>query len=430
LPRFVDNEIANLREGQRLGYSAPKRTVQNVIRQIDTLLATEAAESPLCEPGRRGGDPAFAQALGQVVKGTVYPALQRYRDFLAKEYASAARGTSGVSALPNGAECYAASVRAHTTLAVDAKAVHSAGLAEMSRIGAEMKLIAERSFGTSDVPALLERLRTDARFTYKSKEELISHVTSAVDRARRAMPQWFGLLPKANVVIQPHPAFREPAADQYNGPPEDGSRPGVYMISTWEPVKKSRAGSESMAFHEAIPGHHLQVAIATERQDLHPVQRFLLYDYPSLRYNGAFGEGWALYAERLADEMGLFSSDLDRLGMLSNQALRAARLVVDTGIHTLGWSREEAIEYMRSHTTAPRSFVESEIDRYIAWPGQAVGYMIGALDIRRLRDEASHRLGSRFDIRQFHDRILEDGALPMNVLRRKIEVWAAEGHPR
>jgi uncharacterized protein (DUF885 family) len=429
LPRFVDTEIANLRAGLREGLSAPRRTTAQVIQQVDALLATADAESPLLEPARRDSDPAFAAELAEVVKSSAHPALRRYRDFLEAEYAPAAREAIGVSALPGGVECYAACARAHTTLELGAKEIHELGLAEMSRIQAEMKAIAERSFRTADVPALLERLRTDPQHTYKSKEDLLLHVAAALERARAAMPRWFGLLPKAGVVIQPQPAFREPTADQYNNASEDGSRPGVYLISTWEPRKKSRCGPESTAFHETIPGHHLQAAISMERRDLHPIQRFTVYD-PALRYNGAYGEGWALYAERLADEMGLFSSDLDRLGMLSQQAWRAARLVVDPGMHVLGWSREQAIDYMMSHTTGARSEVESEIDRYIAWPGQAVGYMVGALEIRRMREEAERRLGPSFDIRRFHDRVLEDGGLPMTALRRKIELWAAAGEPR
>jgi uncharacterized protein (DUF885 family) len=429
LPRFIDVEIANLREGLKQGVSAPRGTARQVIRQIDGLLAAGETESPLLEPARRDSDPAFAAALAAVVDSSVRPALRRYRDFLEAEYAPAARDEIGVSALPDGAACYAACVRAHTTLDLDARQVHEIGLAEMSRIQEEMKGIAERSFRTSDVPALLERLRTDPQHTYRSREDLILHVTAALERARAAMPRWFGRVPKAGVVIQPQPAYREPTADQYNSPAEDGSRPGVYLISTWEPRRKSRCGPESTAFHETIPGHHLQTAIAMERRDLHPIQRFTVYD-PSLRYNGAYGEGWALYAERLADEMGLFSSDLDRLGMLSQQAWRAARLVVDPGIHVLGWSREQAVEYMIRHTTGSRPEIEAEVDRYIAWPGQAVGYMIGALEIRRLREAVERRLGPRFDIRRFHDRILEDGGLPMAALRRKIENWAAAEETR
>jgi uncharacterized protein (DUF885 family) len=238
------------------------------------------------------------------------------------------------------------------------------------------------------------------------------------------MPRWFGILPGAGLVIRPQPAYREPTADQYNPPAEDGSRPGVYLISTYEPEKKSRCGPESTAFHETIPGHHLQNVIALERKDRHPLLRFGVF-LPGAVYNAAYSEGWALYAERLADEMGLFSSDMDRLGMLGQQAWRAARLVVDPGMHVLGWSRQQAIDYMLAHTTAARAEVESEVDRYIAWPGQAVGYMIGALEIRRIRGDAQQKLGPRFDIRQFHDRVLEDGSLPLPMLRQKIDRWAA-----
>jgi uncharacterized protein (DUF885 family) len=245
-----------------------------------------------------------------------------------------------------------------------------------------------------------------------------------VERARAAMPRWFGICRRRTSCCEPQPAFLEPTSDQYNGPSEDGSRPGVYLYSTWEPTKKSRCGPESTAFHETIPGHHLQGAIALERIGAHPLQRFGVYD-AGLRYNGAYGEGWGLYSERLADEMGLFSGDLDRLGMLSQMAYRAARLVVDPGLHVLGWSRERAIDYLMAHTTAARAEATSEIDRYIAWPGQATGYYIGYLEIVRLRSAAQRRLGSRFDIRAFHDRVLEDGALPIPALAAKIERWMA-----
>ena len=429
VPRYVDTEIANLKEGIRLGYTAPRSTAAAVQGQVEALLAAAAADSPLLEPARRDGDPAFAVALAAVVRDEIAPALGRFRDFLARDYRPAARAAVGVAALPDGERCYAASVRVHTTLEIPARTLHELGLREMAKIEAEMKTIAVRSFGTSDVPALLERLRTDPAYTYRSKQELTAHLLAAVARARAAMPRWFGLQPKAAVRLEPQPAFREPTADQYNGPSEDGSRPGVYLYSTWEPTKKSRCGPESTVFHETIPGHHLQGAIALERVQAHPLQRFGVYD-AALRYNGAYGEGWGLYSERLADEMGLFSDDLDRLGMLSQMAYRAARLVVDPGLHVLGWGRERAIDYLMAHTTAARSEAESEIDRYIAWPGQATGYYVGYLEIARLRAEAKRRLGAGFDIRAFHDRVLEDGALPMPALAAKIERWIASVEAR
>jgi uncharacterized protein (DUF885 family) len=422
LPRFVDLEIANLREGVRRGLTAPRVIVQGVLVQVDGLREA-TRNSPLLDPSRRDGDVTFDTALEKLVSEEVRPALSRYREFLAREYLAVARETTGIGVLPGGADCYSASLRAHTTLNIGAKEIHELGLREMTRLEDETKAIAKRSFGTSDLPTLMQTLRTDSRYTYRSKEELVARATAALARAKAAMPRWFGILPKADVEIRPHPAFREPTADQYNGPAEDGSRPGVYLISTWEPRKKSRASTEAIAFHETVPGHHLQGAIALERLDLHPVLRFTLFD-AAWRYNGAYAEGWGLYAERLADEMGLFSGDLDRLGMLSGQALRAARLVVDPGLHVLGWSRTQAVDYMLGHTDRSRAEVESEVDRYISCPGQAVGYMLGALEIRRLRAEAEERLGPRFDIRRFHDRVLEAGIVPMGALRRKIERWS------
>jgi uncharacterized protein (DUF885 family) len=220
--------------------------------------------------------------------------------------------------------------------------------------------------------------------------------------------------------VEPYAEFEERSAPgaSYNSPADDGSRPGIYKINTYEPEKQTRVGQESTAYHEAIPGHHLQLAIAQERQGAHPITRFL--------GNSGYTEGWGLYAERLADEMGLFSADLDRMGLLSNEALRAARLVVDPGMHVMGWTRQQAIDYMLQHTAEGRGAVENEIDRYIAWPGQATAYMIGNLEIRHLREMAERELGPRFDIRVFHDKVLEDGSVTLPMLRDKIERWVRE----
>jgi uncharacterized protein (DUF885 family) len=224
-------------------------------------------------------------------------------------------------------------------------------------------------------------------------------------------------LPKADVVIKPYPAFREKnAPNEYNPPAEDGSRPAVFFISAYQAEKQSRVEDESTAFHETIPGHHLQGAIALERKEIHPIGRYI--------FNSGYVEGWALYAERVADELKLFSADLDRLGMLSSQALRASRLVVDSGLHTLGWSRQQAIDYMLQHTAEGEHEVTSEVDRYIIWPGQATAYMIGMLEIRAARDEAERAQGSRFELKAFHDRVLEDGGVPLTFLRANIRAWS------
>ena len=413
LSGYLDNEIANLREGMRLGYTAPKHIVRIVVDQVRGLIATPTADQPFLAPVRAEQTKEFQQAFAVLVTKRIMPAAQRYADFLERDYLPAARDTIAVSALPHGAECYTASVRAHSSLAKSAQEVHDIGLREVARIDAEMKKIAEQTFKTSDVSALMQRLRTDRQFMFKSREQLIDYSKAAIDRARNAAPQWFGILPKADVRVEPYPAFREKnAPGEYNPPSQDGSRPGLFYISAYEPEKKSRADNESTAFHETIPGHHLQVAIALERPNIHPIGRYL--------FNSGYDEGWALYAEELADEMKLFSGELDRLGMFGSQNWRAVRLVVDSGMHALGWTRQQAIDYMLAHTTANANDAESEIDRYIIWPGQATSYMLGRLEILAAREEMRRALGDKFDIKAFHDRVLEDGSVPLTFLRAKL----------
>lgn len=416
LPKYLDTEIANLREGLRLGYSAPRGIVPIVIDQVNGLIASPPADSPFLSPVRRDESPDFARKFETLVKDQLTPAFTRYRDFLSREYLPAARTEIAVAAQPEGRECYQASVRAFSTLPAPASQIHELGLRQMDALMAEMKTIAERSFGTSDVQGLLKTMRTDRRYMFKNREELLAQSNAALARAKAAAPDWFGLLPKSDVKIEPYPKFREKSApNEYNPPAEDGSRPGTFLISAYQAERKSKSGPESTAFHETIPGHHLQVAIALERKEIHPIGRYL--------HNSGFGEGWALYAERLADEMKLYSSDLDRLGMLSSQAFRAARLVIDPGIHELGWTRQRAIDYMLAHTTEDPAGVASEVDRYIIWPGQATSYMLGMLEIRRLRDEAQQKLGPKFDIKAFHERILEDGGVPLTFLGAKVRAW-------
>ena len=418
LPKYVDTEIANLREGLKAGYSAPKGNVRLVIDQMDTLIATPTADSPFDSPSVRDKTPEFAKQFDMLVREQIVPAFKRYRDFLQHEYLPAAREAIGVSANPNGAACYDASVRYHSSLPTPAREVHATGLQEVEHLDAEMSAIGKRSFGTADVKTLLQHARTEKRYLFKSPDELIARSQAALARAKDRIHDWFGLLPKADVVIQRYPKFREKSGpNEYNPPAEDGSRPAVFFINAYEAEKKSRVEAESTAFHETIPGHHLQGAIALERRDIHPIGRYL--------GNSGYAEGWALYAERLADEMKLFSTDLDRLGMLSSQALRASRLVVDSGIHTLGWTRQQAIDFMLAHTAEDPADVVSEVDRYIIYPGQATAYMLGKLEISKARAEAQQSMGPKFGIKQFHDRVLEDGAIPVRFLHQKIRAWAA-----
>jgi len=418
LPKFLDTEIANLREGIRLGYTAPKPIVRIVIEQLRSLASTPVKDSPFDSPSLRDPTPAFKKQFDSLVANVISPATRRYADFLEKEYLPAAREAIGVVANPGGAACYDASVLYHSSSPKTAKEVHALGLQQIEKLDAEMKAIGEASFGTGDVPTLLHRLRDDPKYKFKNRDEKIAYSQAALARAKAAVPQWFGLLPKADVVIQPYPKFREKnAPNEYNPGAEDGSRPAVFFISAYQAEKQSRVEDESTAFHETIPGHHLQGSIALERKEIHPIGRYI--------FNSGYVEGWALYAERLADEMKLYSGDLDRVGMLSGQALRAARLVVDTGLHTMNWTRQQAIDYMLAHTAEGEHEIASEVDRYISWPGQATAYMIGMLEIRAARDDAEKGMGAAFDIKAFHDRVLEDGGVPLTFLRGKIRGWIA-----
>jgi len=416
LPKYLDTEIANLREGVKLGYTAPKLATRIVIDQVRSLASTPVKDSPFASPSQRDKTPEFQQQFDVLVADQINPAARKYADFLEKEYLPAAREAIPVTANPNGAACYDASVLYHSSSPKTAKEVHDLGLQQIERLMSEMKAIGEVSFHISDVPKLLAHVRSEPKYRFKSRQGKIAYSQAALARAKAAVPAKFGLLPKADVVIQPYPAFREKnAPNEYNPPAEDGSRPAVFFISAYQAEKQSRVEDESTAFHETIPGHHLQGSIALERKEIHPIGRYI--------FNSGYVEGWALYAERLSDEMKLFSSDLDRLGMLSSQALRASRLVVDSGLHTLGWSRQQAIDYMLQHTAEGEHEVASEVDRYIIWPGQATAYMIGMLEIRAARSEAEQAMGPKFDIKAFHDRVLEDGGVPLTFLRGKIRAW-------
>jgi uncharacterized protein (DUF885 family) len=417
LPKYIDAEIANLREGVRLKYTAPKLNVRIVIDQINALMSSTPADSPFMSPTQRDHDESFDKVYSALYQQRLLEAFKKYRDFLEGEYLPAAREDIAIAANPDGGSCYTASIRAFSSLPVQAKTVHETGLREVDSLTTEMRVIADRTFHTTDVPGLMQRLRSDRQFMFKGREDLIQYSQAALSRAKAAVPDWFGLLPRADVRIEPYPKYREKnAANEYNPPAEDGSRPGLFYINAYQAEKKSRGPAESTAFHETIPGHHLQMGIALERKDIHPIGRYI--------FNSGFVEGWALYAERLADEMKLYSSDLDRLGMLSSQAFRASRLVVDAGIHTMGWTRQQAIDYMLAHTAEAADDIASEVDRYIVWPGQATAYMLGMLEIQDARDLARQAMGAKFDYKAFHDRVLEDGAVPITFLSAKIRSWA------
>jgi uncharacterized protein (DUF885 family) len=419
LPRLLDTEIANARQGMRLGYTWSKSEVRRNLERMDAVLALPVDSSPFFSPAVRDSTPAFRAAFDTLVRARLVPAIRRYRAFMADEYLRGARSTIGVSATPNGTTCYRAKIRISTTVDHDPRVLHQLGLARMDTVEREMRALASKVFGDTVLPRIYERLRSDTQYTFRSGREIVTVADSAIARAKSVMPRWFGIVPRSDVRVEPFPGYLERGArlGQYSAAPNDGSRPALYRVNTYEPERRGRAMLQDITYHETIPGHHLQTAIAKERTNSHPVTRYL--------GTAAFSEGWAFYAERLADEMGLYSSDLSRMGMLSGQSLRAARLVVDAGIHALGWSRQQAIDYLSAHTMISAAQAAAEVDNYIASPGEFTAYMVGMLEILRLRTQAKQAFGDRFDIRAFHDRVLEDGSVTMPMLSAKITRWIA-----
>lgn len=420
---WVDQKIAELRRGAAEGREPVASSVRRVIAQLDELLAGSVEDWPLLLPlkAEHAGwsDAAwrtFEVALADAVRDGLRPSFARYRAYLADEVVAGARDDDhvGLCHLPGGAEIYAGLARAHTTTDWSPQQIHEIGLAEIARIDLEITELGAKVLGARDLAGTLSALRGDPSVHFASGEEIVAVAEASLARAVAAIPDWFGRLPQARCEVtrmEPHEEQHSTIA-YYREPPQDGSRPGRYYINTYAPETRPRYEAEALAFHEAVPGHHLQVAIGQELAHL-----------PAFRRHGettAFVEGWGLYAERLADEMGLYSGDLDRLGMLSFDAWRACRLVVDTGMHALGWSRDAAIQFMVDHSALAPNNISNEVDRYIGWPGQALAYKIGQLAILRLRSETEARLGSSFDIRSFHDAVLGHGALPLGTLAESV----------
>lgn len=417
IPRFIDTEIRNLRRGLDAGYLAPVTNVIAVSDQVASLIDMPLEESPFFDPAARSGDVDFIAAWRDLMESHVIPALERYAAFLDSEYRG--REVIGVSANPDGVACYDSSVRYWSSLSMGAEDIHRMGLSEMARIQAEMLDIARNHFGTDDLKALFEEMRSNPDYAFASEEAMLDYVNAAVGRAEHAMDDWFAVVPESELIVYPAPAFEKDSGGGFysSGSGED-KLVGYYKVGTWNPTGISIAGTESTAFHESWPGHHLESTITLSNETLHPVQRYMWISGTS--------EGWALYAERLADEIGLYSSELARLGMLSNEAYRAARLVVDPGLHVLGWTREEAIQYMLENTAEGYDSIAGEVDRYAAVPGQATAYLLGSLEIQRLRAHARRELGDEFDITKFHSRLLANGAVSLPMLRSEIDDWISE----
>ena len=427
IPGYLDAHIANLERGLESGRVATHDAVRRTISAMDELLARAPADWPMASPAKTAGkewpgpqSEAFARELPAIVGERVVPAYRRYREFLATRVSPRARPADkpGLMHLPGGLDAYRRCIRVHTSLEKDPREIHEIGKTEVAHFRADLAMLGKKVLGTGDIPEIQRRLRGDTAMHFRTAEEVEAKARATLARAQEAIPRWFGILPKAPCEVRVMGMHEAPNSyvAYYRQPAADGSRPGVYMINTYLPTTRTRYEAEALAFHESIPGHHLQIAIAQELTGL-----------PEFRkHQGvtAYVEGWALYSERLADEMNLYSGDLDRIGMLSYDAWRACRLVVDTGIHAMGWTRQQAIDYMRENTLLAENNIENEVDRYINWPGQALAYKLGQLEILRLRDYAKKRMGERFDIQLFHNVVLKNGAVALPVLDAEVRAWA------
>jgi uncharacterized protein (DUF885 family) len=423
---YMDAHVANLEAGLAEDKVAIRMAVEKVIEELNDLLKKPDDEWALLRP-LETGHPEWSEAdreefeeeLRASVAEVVRPAMAGYKGFLETSVLPRARANDepGLYHVPGGGDCYQQLIRVYTSLDLPAEEIHELGLKEVAKINRETEELGEIVFGIGDRMAILEKLRTDSGLYFETRDQVQAKADSALSRAKTAMVDWFGILPQADCNVVRMEPFEEKHSTiaYYRQPAVDGSRPGSYYINTYAPETRPRYEAEALAYHEAIPGHHLQIAISQE-----------LTDIPEFRkHQGvtAFVEGWALYTERLSNEMGLYSSDLDRMGMLSYDSWRACRLVVDTGMHAKGWTRDQAIQFMIENSALAKNNITNEVDRYITWPGQALAYKIGQLEIFRLREKAKTELGEDFDIKEFHDTVLRNGAVALEPLREAVDEY-------
>jgi len=425
-PRLVEEQIALMRIGLERGMTPPRVVLQGIEQTMDAHVVADPTASvfygPLADlPARvpaEDRDRLQAEAK-EVIAEAVVPGFRELRRFVVEEYIPGARTSIGASALPNGRAYYAQRVRHFTTLDKGAEEIHQIGLREVERIHAEMLQVIEQVGFEGSFAEFVELLRTDPRFYASSPEQLLEKAAFIAKRMDGKLLALFERLPRRPYTVEPVPAAIAPryTAGRYIEAAAGSTEPGRFWVNTYDLKSRPLYNLEALTLHEAVPGHHLQIALTREMDGLPPFRRHA--------YLTAFGEGWALYAEWLGLEAGFYTDPYSNFGRLNYEMWRACRLVVDTGLHAMGWSRERALEYLASHTALSRHEVQTEIDRYISWPGQALGYKMGDLEIRRLRDRAERALGSRFDVREFHDAVLRNGPVPLPVLAQSIDEYIA-----
>lgn len=423
IPRYMAQQTDWMRQGLSTGMTQPKAVLKGYEQSILSYVVVDAEQSVFYRPFSR--QPAFVSddewqqltsTAKQHITEAVNPAYQRYYEFFVAEYLPGARDTIAASDLPNGAAYYQNRLQHYTTLAMTPEQVHQIGLAEVKRIRAEMQDVIDGLGFKGSFADFIAFLRTDPQFYAKTPDELMRYAAFLAKQADAQLPKLFKTLPRTPYGVVPVPAEIAPkyTTGRYSGPSRD-DQAGFYWVNTYRLDRRPLYEMEALTLHEAVPGHHLQVALAREQSTLP--------DYRRSFYTSAFGEGWGLYSEYLGLEMGFYQDPYSNFGRLTYEMWRAARLVVDTGMHSLGWSRQQAIDFLAQNTALSMHNVTTEIDRYISWPGQALSYKLGEITIKRLRQEAEEALGERFNLREFHDVVLGNGSVPLNVLEQQVRQY-------
>lgn len=427
IPVLIDTEIANMRQGMTVGVVQPKVLMSKVIAQMDAVTRVDGAEQSLFWGPIKAMPAEFSAAdrerlsaaYTQLIDTQLLPALRKQRDFIANEYLPACRDSVSLGALPDGAAWYAYNARQSTTTTQTPAQLHATGLAEVARIHGEIRQVMAQVGFKGTLQEFFAFMQSDKQFEFADEAALLAHYRALEARVGAKVPELFSLTPKAAFEIRPIEAFRAESAagGEYMTPSEDGKRPGIFYVNTFDLPTRKTWDAEDLYLHEAIPGHHFQLALQQELTGLPAFRRF--------GGQTAFIEGWGLYAESLGRELGVYTDPYSYFGRLQGELWRAVRLVVDTGLHDQGWSREQVLAYMKANSSVSEPDAVAEAERYIAWPGQALAYKTGELKIQQLRRKAEQELGEKFDIRAFHAEVLKDGSLPLDLLQQKLESWIA-----
>jgi uncharacterized protein (DUF885 family) len=424
---YLDRAVERFRQGKASGVVETKMTVSNMIEQLDNIVKQKPEDSSFYAPVKSFPDAVpqserarLTQQYRAAITQQLYPAMTRLRDFLRTDYLPAARAGHGIMYMKEGDKLYRHLVESTTTLPLTPDEIHQTGLREVARITGEMEKVKQEVGFNGTLQQFFDHLRTDPKYKTKTREALTQRYYDIGKVVDAQVPRFFSTVPKSKLEIRPYEEFREKfeAGGSYESGTPDGTRPGVFYFNAYDLPSRTSPGITTLYLHEGAPGHHFQISLAQENEALPSFMRF--------GGNTAYVEGWALYAETLGYDMGLYKDPIQRFGTLSDEMLRAMRLVVDTGIHSKGWTREQAIKYMLDHSDMGKTDATAEVERYIAIPSQALAYKIGALKIQELRRKAEAQLGPKFDIRDFHAQVLMTGALPLSILEQKIDRWIAD----